>query len=774
MAGPKKTELPDDVYIPFVETLFRDGFTLAIGIAAQAALIGLVWVNSGNPAYLAVLLCLLVVGLARVLDMHKFSTLSLVSREEARRRENIYIVLGAMHGAALGMFSLIAIVSAESNFSETAAVCIVLATALAIAGRNYGSPRMVIILIVALTFPMALGFILRGDFYHVTLGLLSAPFLLAVHRYAVNIRDTLFAALSAKKRANSIAERFNRALNTMSHGLVMLGPDGRIVVANAEGARLMSLKKPDALLGRSVHSLLMRGVAGRMLTPNDCRYVEAQLTRALREGRDRKVLVSFANGQHYEFSAREGSQELGVITFEDVTARVEAEEKIRFMARFDNLTGLANRAYFHETVCEAMASGDQERLCGLAAFDLDDFKSINDTLGHPIGDGLIYTVAERLATFSAPGVTISRFGGDEFMIFFDRVEDETHLASLLEAIFAGLQGEIDVAGHSLRIQASAGAVLSPVAATHVDEMIVKADLALYEAKDLGKNGWRLFEASMDEAFRNKQLLKADLRAAVEAGGLRVVYQPIVAMKTMRIAGCEALCRWDHPELGPISPAVFIPLAEEIGIVSDISTFVLQAACAECARWPEQISVSVNLSAKDFRNRDVVQKVRDALALSGLAPHRLEVEVTETALLDDKSATSDLITEIKALGVRIALDDFGTGYSSLSYLHKLPLDKIKIDRSFLMDVTRDSRSLKLLKGIIDMSRPLGLAVTVEGVETFDQLRILARQIHPDLLQGFLFGSALSASGIETMSNTVWPFTDEMKAGEAKDARRLARS
>jgi diguanylate cyclase (GGDEF)-like protein len=762
VAVSKKKELPDDVYIPFVETLFRDGFTLAIGIGAQSALISLVWTKTGNPVYLAVVLSLLAVGVVRVWNMHRYAASAVATREEARRRENLYIVFGAMHGIVLGSFSLVAIVAAEDNFSETAAVCISLATATGIAGRNYASPRMVVILIIALMFPMSLGFILRGDFYHVTLGLLSIPFLLAIYKYADTVRDVLFTALSAEKRANRIADRFNRALNTMSHGLIMLDPDGAVVVANAEAARLMSLKTPDALLGRSVHSLLKRGVVGNMLTAKDCRYVEAQLTRALREGRDRKVLVGFSNGQHYEFSAREGSQELGVITFEDVTARVQSEEKIRFMARYDSLTNLCNRAYFHEMVSESMMAGDQNRYCGLVAFDLDDFKSVNDTLGHPIGDGLIYAVAERLATFSAPGVFVSRFGGDEFMVFFDRIESESHMVAQMEDIFAALQGEIDVAGHSLRIQASAGAVFAIVSRSDVDEMIVKADLALYQAKELGKNGWRLFEASMDAAFRNKQMMKADLRSTVETKGLRVVYQPIVSMTTMRIASCEALCRWDHPELGPISPAVFIPLAEEMGIVSEISTFVLQAACIECASWPEQICVSVNLSAKDFRNRDVIQKIRDALAMSGLAPQRLEIEVTETALLDDKSATSELIMEIKALGVKIALDDFGTGYSSLSYLHKLPLDKIKIDRSFLMDVTHDQRSLQLLRGIVDMSRSLGLAVTVEGVETFEQLKILAQDIHPDLLQGFLFGSPLSASGIGTMSNTVWPFGEEMNA------------
>src|SRR5690606_13174477 len=221
---------------------------------------------------------------------------------------------------------------------------------------------------------------------------------------------------------------------------------------------------------------------------------------------------------------------------------------------------------------------------------------------------------------------------------------------------------------------------------------------------------------------------------------------------------------------PISPAVFIPLAEEMGVISEISHFVLQAACAECVRWPEQISVSVNLSAKDFRNRDVIDKVRNALSVSGLAPHRLEIEVTETALLDDKSLTRQYIEELKLLGVRIALDDFGTGYSSLSYLHKLPLDKVKIDRSFLMDVGQSTRSLELLKGIVNLSRPLGLTVTIEGVETFEQLKILALEVKPDLVQGFLFGAALSASGIETMSNTVWPFAKDIRDSKSAAAKR----
>ncbi|WP_027061219.1 putative bifunctional diguanylate cyclase/phosphodiesterase [Mesorhizobium loti] len=762
--GRTKTEnIPADVYIQFVRSLFDNAHMLVIGGVCYWILGFMIYLRTQNPLFLGFSFTLLSISLFRYSGIRSFRKAGgvIANVEEARRWERTYILKGSLQGLGLGALCFISIYVYPDPFAELAATSLAIATLVTVVGRNYGSPLMVRIFSVTFIGPAALALLLRMDLPSVVLGLMIIPLTFITINSADHVRDVLFSAVIGHKEARKLAHRFDRALNTMSHGLVMLGPNGRVAVANAEAAHLMSLKSGDALLGRSIHGLLMRGVAGGMLAPKDCRYIEAQLTRALREGRDRKVLVSLANGQHYEFSAREGSQELGVITFEDVTARVEAEDKIRFMARYDNLTGLPNRAYFHELVGEAMASGDRDRLCGLAVLDLDDFKSVNDTLGHPIGDGLIYAVAERLAGVAGQGITVSRFGGDEFMVFFDRIEDESHLTIQIDEIFAALQGEVDVAGHGLRIQASGGAVLARVTDSDVDAMIVKADLALYKAKELGKNGWRLFEAAMDAAFRNRQLMKADLRSAVESKSLRVVYQPIVAMNTMRIASCEALCRWDHPDLGPISPAIFIPLAEEMGIISEISTFVLQAACTECAKWPDQTSVSVNLSAKDFRNRDVIQKVRDALISSGLAAGRLEIEVTETALLDDKSLTRQYLDELKQLGVRIALDDFGTGYSSLSYLHKLPLDKIKIDRSFLIDVTQNSRSLELLKGIVNLSRPLGLSVTVEGVETFEQLKILALQVKPDLVQGFLFGAALSASGIETMSNVTWPFAADLR-------------
>ncbi|RIK85734.1 MAG: diguanylate phosphodiesterase [Hyphomicrobiales bacterium] len=755
-----KNELPLDIYIPFVQTLFRDSVTLAIGFAAQTLLIVLVYLNTADPIYLWLAVAMGVLAAMRLGSLRRYARKpEPTTRAEAQERERVYIVYGAAHGLFLGLFCFLAIYWSPDYFGEIASICVTLASATSIAGRNYGSPRMVMLFIMTMTWPISAGFILRGDIYHVVLGCLSIPFFFAIRRFAANVREVLFAALWAEKTARRLARRFDRALNTMTSGLVMLSPEGKVVVANAEAAALMRVSSADKLLGRTLRGLLMRGVAGGVLSLKDSRYAEAQLARALREGRGRKVLLRLEDGRYFEFSAREGDDELGVITFDEVTARIEAEERIRTMARYDSLTGLPNRAYFHELMRDCVPTGDPDRLVGLVVFDLDDFKSVNDTLGHPVGDGLIYAAAERLSCFAGDDVKVGRFGGDEFMIFFNDAKDRDTFARAVDAIFAQLTGEADVAGHALRIQVSAGAVLARACEAEVDAMIVRADLALYKAKENGKNCWLLFEEAMDRAFRDRQVMKADLRQAVETENLRIVYQPIVSMQTMRIASCEALCRWDHPELGPVSPTVFIPLAEEMGIVSAISAFMLKAAAAECARWPEPVCVSVNLSAKDFRSDDIVAKVRAALASSGLAPERLEIEVTETALLDDRAQTRRYIEQLKALGVRIALDDFGTGYSSLSYLHTLPLDKVKIDRSFIVDLTRSQRSLALLKGVVDLSRSLGLAVTIEGVETFDQLKTLASEIKPDLVQGFLFGSALTASGISAMSGSTWAFVRE---------------
>ena len=764
MSTTNSDTIPKDVYVQFIRSLYENVHMILIGSFSHVVMAALSFLVTGEEAYLWLSAILGVVGVWRFVSMSRvMRQQALTDFESAKRCERYYILQGSLQGLALGSYCFCAVYLYPDPFSELAAVCVTMSCLVTVVGRNFGSSSMVAIFGVTILTPLSLGLIFRADLPNVVLGLFVFPFLIVLKKTADHVRYVLFSAIIGHKQTKQIASRFDRALNTMSHGLVMLNADSVVVVANSEAAVMLGMRSAERMIGRTLSALLKRGVAAGLLEAKDCRYVEAQLGRALRDCRDRKLLVSLADGRYIEFSAREGSNDLGVITFEDVTARIVAEERIRFMARFDSLTGLANRAYFHELVAEHMAAGDRNRLCALVVIDIDDFKTVNDTLGHPIGDGLIYSVGTKLGEFAGDAVKVSRFGGDEFVLFFDSLASQDDLVSLLNTIFRRVSGDIDVAGHLLRMQVSAGAAISQVDQTDVDGMFVKADLALYKAKEQGKNGWRIFEEAMDDAFRSRQLLKADLRSAVDGNKLRVVYQPIVSMATMRVDGCEALCRWDHPRLGAISPAVFIPLAEEMGIISDISVFVLNTACRECVKWPEPISVSVNLSARDFRSRNIVEQVRLALVNSGLKPSRLEVEVTETALLDDKSLTRHYLEDLKDLGVRIALDDFGTGYSSLSYLHTLPLDKIKIDRSFIMDLTENERSLTLLTGIVNLSRSLGLEVTVEGVETFDQLRVLAETVEPDLLQGFLFGAALTSSGIEAIATTMWPFSNDL-AGE----------
>jgi diguanylate cyclase (GGDEF)-like protein len=755
---------PDYVYVGFVRSLFNAPAILLIGGVIHAVISLTILSASGDTVYLFLAAALFVAGIYRFHGIREGQKAidQIVDLRSAKEWENRYLIGGTLQAFLLGLLCFTTLYIAPVPFGELASITVVLGSTVSIVGRNYGSRQMVAVQAVAVVVPIGAGLMLKSDIYYFMLGLCLIPYIYVLITMARHVRSVLFNAITQERKSWQIAQRFDRALNTMGHGLVMLGADGQVVVANAEASRALGFPGVDKMLGRNLRSLFGRAVAAGLLTPKDMAFLSSQLVNPLGSMRDRKMMIPLTDGRYFELTAREGARDLGVLTFEEVTQRVQSEERIRYMARFDGLTDLPNRAYFNETVTEMVAKGDPDRLCGIAIFDLDDFKSVNDTLGHPVGDGLIAAVANFLGEFAGPNVVVGRVGGDEFTLFVNSVEHPDELGEIMDRVFSELQGDLDIAGHSIRVMLSGGVVLAKAGDFDIDTMLVNADLALYSAKEAGKNQWRLFESVMDHAFRNRQLMKADLRNAIESKSLRAVFQPIIAMDTMRIASCEALCRWDHPELGPISPAVFIPLAEEMGIVGDISDFILEAACVECATWAEHVAVSVNMSAKDFQNGEIVAKVAAALKRHKLHPSRLEIEVTETALLDDKKASVRYIQELKKLGVRVALDDFGTGYSSLSYLHSLPLDKVKIDRSFLADIAEDQRSLDLVRGVVELSRTLGLKVTIEGVETFDQLRILHRLIKPDLVQGFLFGSPLSASGIATMSNTTWPFTGQLDA------------
>lgn len=757
---------PAEVYIPFVQSLFRDSATLAIGVFGQTLATLLVYAENGSPIYLVTAVIMVASGLIRIIAVQlQQNSPPPTTIEEARRMEWWYIALASLHGAAMGFFCLAAIYIAPSSFGEIAAITVMMASVSSIVGRNYGSARMVAILLIVMVGPYSLGLMLRWEFYHVALAILAAPFFVAINSLARRVRNVLRGAIEARSASELIARRFDKALNTMSHGLIMFDRVRRVVVINDKAMDLFAFKSHQAAEGRTLKSLVMRGVIAKLFNDHDLHELERRLTRPLDTRSGGKTMIQLRDGRHIEFSSRGGEGEFDVITFEDVTARVNAEAQILHMARFDALTGLASRAYFTEVVNAMRRSGDPNRNCALIMFDLDDFKNVNDTLGHPVGDGLIYAVSQRLRACVPSNMKLARFGGDEFLLFIDRVSEMEGVRNLLEKIFSNFEEPFDVGGQQIRVNLSSGATVENAGASDFNSMVVRADLALYAAKDAGKNGWKVFEGQMEDEFREKQMLKMELRNAVANEELRVVYQPIVNARTMRIATCEALCRWDHKTRGPISPAIFIPLAEEMGIVTEISRLVLKRACVDCMSWPEGTSVAVNLSARDFRSDSVTGMIAEALKFSGLTPERLEVEVTETALLDDKAKTAKNLKAIKALGVRVALDDFGTGYSSLSYLHRLPLDKVKIDQAFVAEILTDKKSIALVRSIAAMCRDLGLTVTIEGVETEEQLMTLADHVSLDQVQGFLFGSSLPALGVQRMAQHVWPYVYAKRKIEA---------
>jgi diguanylate cyclase (GGDEF)-like protein len=408
------------------------------------------------------------------------------------------------------------------------------------------------------------------------------------------------------------------------------------------------------------------------------------------------------------------------------------------------LTELPNRAYFGEIVAEDLSvrnTGDQASLTALMILDIDDFKHVNDTFGHIVGDQLLIEVGRRLRAAVAPDAVLARLGGDEFIVYRGDAGDVETAKADVETVVATFRTPFAIEGMSLLSNASVGLVTSTSPDDDLNALMTKADLALYIAKGDGKGRSEVFHAQMDTDYHYRQRLKTDLRQAIKAGTLSLVFQPEIDMAHRRVVTCEALARWDHPELGNIPPSTFIPLAEEIGLISEITAWVLESATAQCLSWPGQVGVAVNISARDFRGGDIGAMVERALRKSGLPAARLEVEVTETALIEERDIAQQVLKSLAARGISIALDDFGTGYSSLSYLNTLPFTKLKIDRSFVVDIATSSRAIKLLANVARLGHDLGLVVTAEGIETEEQLNAMLAKTRVDQVQGYFFSRPL---------------------------------
>ncbi|HYI48769.1 MAG TPA: EAL domain-containing protein [Allosphingosinicella sp.] len=422
----------------------------------------------------------------------------------------------------------------------------------------------------------------------------------------------------------------------------------------------------------------------------------------------------------------------------DLTQQRRSEEEINRLAKYDSLTSLPNRMLMRRTLDETLATGG----CALFLIDLDRFKNVNDTLGHPIGDALLKQVAQRLTSVIGKEGQVGRLGGDEFEAVLPGQHDEGGLSELAGRLIQQVSMPYMIEGHNISIGASVGIATAPPEGCCADALIRNADLALYSAKAAGRGTFCFFAPEMHSEAQDRQILETDLRKAIARGELQLQYQPVVNAQTEALSGFEALVRWHHPTRGVISPSLFVPLAEEAGLILSIGEWVLRTACLEAAKWPEHIRVAVNLSPIQFVEPSLPATIVSAIANAGIQPRQLELEITEGVFLVESDATDDMFAKLKSLGVRLALDDFGTGYSSLGYLKKAPFDKIKIDQSFVRGAAKDgSRNAAIIRAIVTLAESLGMDTTAEGAETHDELTMI-RELGCSHIQGYIFGRPMN--------------------------------
>jgi diguanylate cyclase (GGDEF)-like protein/PAS domain S-box-containing protein len=435
-----------------------------------------------------------------------------------------------------------------------------------------------------------------------------------------------------------------------------------------------------------------------------------------------------------------------VLTSRDVTERKRAEERVQYLANYDVLTGLPNRFLMQDRLTQVIAHAHRNRLrVALMHIDLDRFKVVNETLGHYVGDALLKQAAERVRKATREADTVARVGGDEFTIVLPNVTSLQALSAAAEVMLDDLSRPFPSEGQELFVSASVGISLYPDDASSVDELIKHADAAMSSAKHLGRNNFQFFTAGMNQEVQDRMMIEAGLRTAIQRDELSLVFQPKIDLATRRIFGAEALLRWKHPKLGMIPPSRFVPVAEEAGLVGQIGEWVLHAACRQIRQWQDagySLQVAVNVSARQFQEYDLAELVMDIMRDTGALAENLEIELTESAVMNDAESSIVTLERLAALGVQIAIDDFGTGYSSLSYLKRLPLDLLKIDQSFVRDISSDPNDAAIVRAIITLARSLGIKVIAEGVENEAQLAFL-NAYGCQYAQGYLFGRPLTA-------------------------------
>jgi diguanylate cyclase (GGDEF)-like protein len=574
-------------------------------------------------------------------------------------------------------------------------------------------------------------------------------FLIAVAGLSVLvITAMLFLVVRKLSRQHQMErQRLDTAINNMTQGLLMFDSSHRLVVANDSYMEMFDVSADVVKPGCTMYELLNHRKEIGSFKDDVDEYCK-NLFHKMAQGKVFQTIMDTAEGRSIQVLYRPLPHGGWVTTLEDITERRRAEEQITHLAHYDALTDLPNRALFHERLNEELAGMAPGEQLAVLYIDIDEFKSVNDSLGHMIGDELLKFVAASLSHCIGKTDFVARLGGDEFAIVQTAVRNQAEITDLVTRLYHAIREPYEYLGHQLTADASIGVALAPQHGTNLDQILKNADLAMYAAKSAGRRTYRFFEPEMDAQIKARRLLEMDLRQAISDRALEVYYQPCVSLQDNEITGCEALLRWRHPERGMISPAEFVPIAEETGLINQLGEWALATACAEATTWPENIKLAVNVSPVQFRSGTLALKIVAALAASGLPAHRLELEITEAVLIRDDDAALAILHQLRAIGVRIALDDFGTGYSSLSYLQRFPFDKIKIDRCFVNDIAEPDGSSSIVQAVVNIAAARHMTTTAEGVETKQQQELL-RALGCTEMQGYLFSAAKPAAEIRQL-------------------------